>query len=77
MQTADCKRVAESMTSDGIEALNRLRRAGNELRSQLAHSRNKAIFHFERDEFAQALTRYVTMFSEKEKVQSRTYLKIA
>ncbi|OAI45829.1 hypothetical protein AYO43_07445 [Nitrospira sp. SCGC AG-212-E16] len=75
MQTPDFKRVAEGMTPDGKAALYRLRCAGDDLRSQLAHSRNKAIFHYEHDEFVRALTRYVTIFSEKAKTESRFIFK--
>ena len=75
MQTPDFKRVAEGLTPDGRLALDRLRRAGDDLRSQLAHSRNTAIFHYEQDEFARALARYVTIFSEKDKTGSRFIFK--
>jgi hypothetical protein len=75
MQTTDCKRLIDTLPTDGKQALENLRRAGNDLRSQLAASRNNAIFHYNRDELTRALGAFIQMFSEKEKVESRIHFK--
>ena len=71
----DCKRLIDTLATDGKQALENLRRAGDDLRSQLAASRNNAIFHYNRDELTRALKTFIQMFSEKEKVESRIHFK--
>ena len=75
MQTSDCKRLIDALPMDGKQALENLRRTGDDLRSQLADSRNNAIFHYNRDELTRAIKTFVQMFSEKEKVESRIHFK--
>ncbi|SLM43302.1 hypothetical protein NSND_60735 [Nitrospira sp. ND1] len=69
--SSEFKVLRESLPPEAVTTLRDINTTGDDLRTQLADSRNTAIFHYDYDQFAEALARHVSVFKERDEAISK------